>query len=69
MARDTGRFGLHGLCPSYLQTIGSGKGIEGHILGLERSRMITVLPEDAAKSGCKNTLAYIASGTGQHEGI
>ena len=67
VARYAGRFGLHGLRPPYLKPFGSGVRIERHVLCLERSRAVTVLPENAAQSRCQYALAHVAPRTGQHE--
>ena len=69
MARNTGSFSLYGLSTSYLQSFGGSVRIKRHVLCLERSRTITVLLEYTAKSGSDNTLAYIATRTGKHDGM
>ena len=60
VARYAGRFGLHGLRPPYLKPFGSGVRGERHVLCLERSRAVTVLPENAAQSRCQYALAHVA---------
>ena len=67
MTRDTGSFGLYGLGTSYLQSFGSSKRIECHILSLEWGRTKTVLPEYTTKGSCNNTFTYIASRTCKHD--
>ena len=70
--RVTGNAGslcLYRLCTAYLKTFGSGIRIERHVLRLEGSGLIAVLPEDTAESSSQNTLAHIASGTYQHKGF
>ena len=49
MRRNTASLGLYHLCPSHLASIGRGEGIERHVLGLKRGRMIAVLSENATK--------------------
>ncbi len=57
---------LHRLRPSDFQAVGSGIGIERHVLGLEWSRGITVLPEYTTQPRCYQALADIAAGASQH---
>ncbi len=69
MAGHSGGFGLHGLGAADLQALGGGEGVQGHVLGLERSGVIAVLPEDAAERGGEDALADVAAGAGQHHGM
>jgi hypothetical protein len=69
MTGDARSFCLYSLGTSYLQTIRSGIAVERHILSFERSRIVTVLLEDATKGGSKNALAYVTACTSQHYGM
>ena len=59
-------FSLYRLGTSYLQTFRCSIRVQGHVLRLERSRTVTILLEDTAECGSKNTLAYVAASTCQH---
>ena len=67
MAGNAGCLGLHGLCTTYLQALGGGVGVEGHVLCLEGCRLVAVLEEDTAEGRCQDALANIAARTGQHD--
>ena len=54
-------FGLNCLGAAYLQSIRSDKRVEGHILGFEGSRLITVLSENATEGGSHDALADVAA--------
>ena len=66
LARHTCRLGLHHLRTPHLQSVGRDVRIKRHILCLEGSGAITILPEDAAKSRSQDTLTHIAPRTYQH---
>ncbi len=66
MARYASGLRLHRLRASYLESVGRGVGIQGHILGLERSRIVTVLTEYSAETGCDKAFAHVTAGSGQH---
>ena len=69
MAGNARRLGLHGLRPSYLQSFRCGEGVERHVLRLERSRVVTILLEDAAEGGGDNALAHVAACADEHDGM
>ena len=70
--RGAGQFGgfrLHRLGASYLQSVGSGIGVERHVLCLEGSRSVALLQEYAAEGCGKNALAHIAARAYKHHGV
>jgi hypothetical protein len=64
---DASSLSLHSLGATYLQPIGRGIGVEGHVLRLERGRLIAVLQKDSAKRSSENALTYIAARTHEHQ--
>ena len=66
MTGNPGRFGLYSLCPPDFQSLGGSIRVQGHVLSLERSRMITVLQENTTQGGSQDTLSHIAPGSGKH---
>ena len=69
MAGNARRLCLNGLCTANLETFGRGETVQGHILCLEGSRLITVLQENAAKGGSDQAFAHVAARTCQHQGV
>ena len=65
---DAGRLGLDDLGASHLLAQGGHPGVEGHVLGFERSHVVAVLPQDAAKGGGQDAFARIGGRALQHEG-
>ena len=66
MTGHAGSLGLYGLGSSYLKSVLGGKGVESHVLGLERGRRVSVLQENPAKSCGYDAFANVASGSGKH---
>ena len=48
--------GLHYLSPSHLVAFAGDKRIEGHVLGLERSHLHSILMENATQGGHQQAL-------------
>ena len=69
MAGNAGSLGLNSLRPTNLQTLGGCVGIQGHVLRLKRSRLVTVLTEDATEGCGDNALSDIATRSGKHDGV
>ena len=67
MAGDAGGFGLDGLRPADFQPFGRSKRVQGHVLGLERRRIVPVLTEDAAEGRGEDAFAHVAAGSGKHD--
>ena len=69
MAGDACGLGLDSLGATYLQTIGCGVGVEGHVLGLKGGGMVAVLPEYTAEGCSHDAFANVAASTGEHDAI
>ena len=69
VAGDAGGFGLDGLRPPDLQPVLRSEGVQCHILGLERSRVVSVLAEDPAERRGDDALAHVAASSGEHHGM
>ena len=69
MTRNACSLCLNSLCSSYLQSLGCGIRVQCHILCLEGSGLITVVPEDAAEGSGHDAFAYIAACTCEHDGM
>ena len=69
MTRDARCLSLYGLGTSDLQSFGGRKRVQGHVLSLERSRLVTVLQENPTESRCHDTLANITASTGKHHRV
>ena len=67
MARYASSLGLYGLRTAYLQSFRCGIRVEGHVLSLEGSRVVAVLPEDTAEGCGDDALADIAASTSEHD--
>ena len=64
---DASGLSLNSLGTTYLQTIGRGIRVEGHVLCLEGGRMIAVLQEDSAKCCSEDALTHIAARPHKHQ--
>ena len=65
---DAGRLGLDDLGAPHLFAKGGYPGVEGHVLGLERSHVVAILTQDAAEGGGQDAFARIGGRALQHEG-
>lgn len=66
MALHAGGFGLHDLRPAHLAAVGRHIGVQGHVLGLERCGVVSVLAENAAESRGEQAFAHVAARSGEH---
>ena len=66
---DARSLGLHGLGAAYLQPVGSGVRVEGHVLRLEGRGGVAVLSEDAAEGCGEDALADVAARAHEHQGV
>ena len=69
MRTESCRLGLHGLRPSYLQSVGRGIRVERHVLRLKWCRTVSVLFEYAAETGRHHALADVAACSCEHYGV
>ena len=65
-AFDARSLGLHRLGAPYFQPVGRCKGVESHVLRLERGGTVAVLQEDTAESGGNHALANVTSCACEH---
>ena len=69
LTRDACCFRLHCLCPSYLQSVGGGIGVQGHVLRLEGCGVVAILKEDTTKGSRDDTFAHVATRSNEHDGM
>ena len=62
-----GRIGLDSLSPSYLASVGGYRGVQGHVLGLERGDAKAVLAKNPAEGGDQDALAHVGRGALDHQ--
>ncbi len=66
MGVKPGRLGLHHLGPAHLPSLRGNKRIKGHVLGLERGDLETILLEQTAQAGDDDALAHERAGSLDH---
>jgi hypothetical protein len=64
---DARRRCLHGLGPADLRTAGGDKGVQGHVLGLERGDTDTLPSQPAAQPGHDHALPRVGTGPGDQK--
>ena len=59
---------LNNLCPAHLKTFACDVRVQSHVLGLERSHIVSVLTEDAAERRTEHALSGVGHCSLDHDG-